>query len=162
MSIHQFMANFRNGYRPHAFKIEILGLPEKLAFMCRASNVPGKSIGKIEVPYKGRKIPIAGDPVYEDWTTTIVLDKDLAIWNEIEDWQQLIANDETTISSDVAGYSRTANIILYDNDDKEIAEYKLLNVWPSNVAPLELSHETSDEIATFEVTWSYVTRTRVK
>jgi len=160
--IHRFMSSFRYGFRPHAFKIEILGVSNKLEFMCMSSNVPGREIGTIEVPVGNMQVPIPGDPPAVEWTTNCMLDTDFSIYDDVENWFDMIHHPETLIGADLSILLRTANIILLDNNHKEIKEYQLLNLWPKTLGELEISKESRDEIARFDVTWAFSTRLRVR
>jgi len=83
------------GARPALFQV-IMNNPvnaagdAKLPFMAKAAQIPASTIGTIEVPYFGRKIKIAGDRTFAEWTVTIVNDEDFLIRNSMEEWMQSI------------------------------------------------------------------------
>ena len=47
---------------------------ELTSFMCKAASLPASTITNIEVPFRGRKLNIAGDRIFEPWTITIIND----------------------------------------------------------------------------------------
>ena len=49
----------------------------KIPFMVRASQIPAATLGVIEVPYFGRKIRLAGDRTFGEWTVVVINDEDL-------------------------------------------------------------------------------------
>ena len=46
----------------------------KVPFMVRTAQIPSSDLGVIEVPYFGRKIRLAGDRTFGDWSVTIIND----------------------------------------------------------------------------------------
>ena len=41
-----------------------------MSFLCKATNLPGMTLGEVPVPFRGRQLFIAGDRVFDAWTTT--------------------------------------------------------------------------------------------
>ena len=83
------------GARPTLFQV-IMNNPVnaagdvKIPFMVKGSQIPASSIGTIEVPYFGRKIKIAGDRTFAEWSVTVINDEDFLIRNSMEEWMQNI------------------------------------------------------------------------
>ena len=57
-----------------------------LSFLCKATNLPGMTLGEVPVPFRGRSLYIAGDRTFETWTTTVLNDTDFLIRNAMERW----------------------------------------------------------------------------
>lgn len=162
MSIEAFKAAFVHGVRPNLYKMEIFGLPEKLQYLCKASQLPGKNIGIIEVPYLNQKAKLAGDATFDDLTVTIMLDNDFSVRNELESWMENIRSNSTSVGDDPALYKQTGSIIQLDNSNVEIAQYDFIGLWPNVLSPLDESFETNDTIAEYTVTFSYDYWQRIK
>ena len=163
MAVHDFMSRIKHGYRPHAFNIAIDGITDKLGVMCRSATLPGDETGIIEVPYDGVIAKLPGDISYNEWTTTIMLDIDFAIYDDVENWRNQIFNHTLGIGADSAVTAlKTGNIMLYDNPitKKIIREYKLMFLWPYSIGDLDLNRDSRDEIATFDVTWAYTLKVK--
>ena len=47
----------------------------KVPFMVRASQIPASTLGVIEVPYFGRKIRLAGDRTFGEWSVVVINDE---------------------------------------------------------------------------------------
>ena len=85
-SINDFKANLiGGGARANQFRVTITPPPgiaigldvRRTSFMCKGSNLPAQELTPIEVPFRGRKIYIAGDREFsETWTTTFINDTD--------------------------------------------------------------------------------------
>jgi len=155
MDIERFKANFKYGVRPTTYEMEVFGLPEKLKFLCKTSQLPGKIITPIEVPFMGMKTKIAGDAIYEDLTTTILLDTDFSVRNELESWMNSIKQNGSAVGDEPAIYKQTGTLIQLGNKGVKLAEYSFIGIWPSNITPIELGFESTDQIAEYTVTWSY-------
>ena len=44
----------------------------KIPFMVKASSVPSSTLSTIEVPYFGRKIKLAGNRSFAEWSVTVI------------------------------------------------------------------------------------------
>ena len=66
----------KGGARPSLFDVSItysnITFGESFKFLCRATSAPASTIGRIEIPYFGRKIKLAGDREFDNWNTTIM------------------------------------------------------------------------------------------
>ena len=165
-TIDQFRAQLiGGGARPNQFRVEInsppgivTGLPtENAAFLCKASNLPSMAIGEIELPFRGRKVYIAGDREFADtWTTTFLNDTNFLIRNALERWSNgindLVTGTGVTVSSD---YQADLKVEQLDRDDNVLKVYIFRNAWPVTIAAIELSTETTNAIEEFECTWRY-------
>ena len=163
MDINSFKSNFSAGVRPTLYKVQITRLPQKLEFLAKTAQLPGRTLGEIEVPYMGKTLFVAGDDTFDPLELTITLDTDFAVRNELEDWMEKIksasgAGGSTTISD----YYGEANVIQLDTSGQEIAEYNYVDLWPTNVSPVDLGFENKDTIAEYTVSFRYNYWIRVK
>ncbi len=154
------------GARPNLFEV-VLAFPaiaipgaasSKMTFQCKAAQLPGSTLGMIEVPYFGRKIKIAGDRTFEEWTTTVIQDEDMIIYDACLRWSNSINTHETNFreaGNSPRDYQSSADVIHYGKAGAEIKRVNIVNMWPSVVAPIELGWETNDQIEEFQVTWQY-------
>jgi len=157
------------GARPSLFEVRINDIPtgvlggnnltNKSRYMVRASQLPGSTINPIIVPYFGRQIKVAGNRVFDDWTTTVMNDEDFAIRAALEDWHRKINDNETnTRDGAFAGpesYKATeALVIQYGKQGNAIRTYRFVGFYPSVIAPIDLDWGT-DAIEEFTVTWAY-------
>jgi len=155
MSIEAFKAAFAYGVRPNLYKMEIFGLPEKLQYLCKATQLPGKNIGIIEVPYLNHKAKLAGDATFDDLTVTIMLDNDFSVRDELESWMEGARANADINGDEPSIYKQNGTVIQLDNQNNELAQYDFIGLWPSSLAPLDLAFETNDTIAEYTVTFTY-------
>lgn len=142
--------------RPNLFEVEIPYLGRNLSFKCRAAPMPPGNVEKIPVGYMNRKLNVAGDRTFEDWTVTIFLDEKHVTRQDVLDWQALAHGQGDTIEGATPGeYKKTATIRQFSRDGETITkEHTMYGVWPTVVGPVEMSWETNNEVSTFDVTFA--------
>jgi hypothetical protein len=147
----------RGGYRPALFDVQVTHLGAQFDLLCQSSQVPAMTMGVIEVPYFGRKIKVAGDRTYAEWTTLCMIEENFSLRNELELWQEKINGAETNSREEVfEAYKTDATVQLYGKGSgAPIRTYNLTGCWPSDVGTIELDWNTTDTIGTYTVTWSF-------
>jgi len=163
MSIDSFKAKFSSFARPTLYEVSIPGvLDENLKCLAKAAQIPAATLGVIEVPYLGRKIKVAGDRTFAEWTLTIQQDESFIIRKQLEDWGNLVNDHALNVGpNNDAAYKYDAIVKQLGHDHGVLAEYKLFGCWPLEIAAIELSFETNDAIVEYTVTlnFDYWTRT---
>lgn len=126
----------------------------KTPFMVQAAQIPESQLGVIPVFYFGRQMKLAGDRTFGDWTVTVINDEDFLIRNAMEEWSNRINRLERNVR-DINRYKTNATVIQYAKDGTPIREYKFDGIFPSVISPIELDWGTTDQIESFQVTFSY-------
>lgn len=131
----------------------------KAPFMIKAAQLPASTLGTIEVPYFGRKMKIAGDRTFAEWTVTVINDEDFLVRNSLEAWMNSINTHETNLrtfgSASPLLYKANAQITQYSKTGVPIREYTFNGMFPSEVSAIEMAWETVDAIEEFTVTFQY-------
>jgi hypothetical protein len=131
----------------------------KTPFMVKAAALPASNLGMIEVPYFGRKVKIAGDRTFEDWTVTIINDEDFLIRNAMEQWSASINSHQGNTtqfgSASPLQYKSSATITQFSKTGVAIREYTINGLYPTTVAAIDMAWETVDAIEEFQVTFAY-------
>jgi len=165
-SINDFKANLiGGGARANQFRVTITPPPgiaigldvRRTSFMCKGTNLPAQELTPIEVPFRGRKIYIAGDREFgETWTTTFINDTDFMIRNAMERWSNGI-NDLALNTGviDPADYQTDLTVEQLDRDDTILKTYIFRSAWPVTISLIELTSEAADALEEFECTWRY-------
>ena len=165
-SINDFKANLiGGGARANQFRVTITPPPgiaigldvRRTSFMCKGTNLPAQELTPIEVPFRGRKIYIAGDREFaETWTTTFINDTDFMIRNALERWSNGI-NDLALNTGviDPADYQTDLTVEQLDRDDTILKTYIFRSAWPVSITAIELTSEAADALEEFECTWRY-------
>ena len=172
----QTISNFKTamsggGARPNLFEVEITTLPEGIAwnannfkFMCKAAQLPGQTIASIDVPFRGRTFKVAGDRTIDAWTVTIINDENFEYRNAFESWTELIAKLDTNIGATLPdAYMRNAKVYQLGRGSRAsstdntgsanavLKEYEFIDIFPTSVAPIDLSYDSGDTIEEFTV-----------
>ena len=156
MTIESFLSNFDSGYRPNRFQVEIDGIDTRLKFLCRSATIPSSEIGVIDVPYQGISIPIPGDrPGGRTWEIEVFADVNFAVRDDLELWSELIRPQEIPGGLNVVGAIRTATVDLLGTNGEVLRTYRMLRCWPSVIGELSLSHDTTDTIAVYPITFTF-------
>jgi hypothetical protein len=125
-------------------------------FMIKAASLPGQTIDEIGLNYRGRVLYIDGDRTFDTWTTTVINDVGFEIRNSIEAWMNLInVMTPNTSAQNPSDYMVDLLVEQFDRKDVVIKSHKLINCWPTVLAPIDLNWDTRSEVETFDVTWRY-------
>mgnify|MGYP003347737876 CR=1 FL=1 len=164
------------GSRPNLFEVAIPTLPSGVDFggtdgqdnfsmLCKAAALPASNIASIDVPFRGRIMKVAGDRTFDTWTVTVINDENFAIRNAMETWMQIIGQygdaSGTTNPTDymvdayVKQFKRSASTTGFNSATggglQASALYKFYSIFPTNIAAIDLSYDTSDTIEEFTV-----------
>lgn len=170
--IDKFKSTFKlGGARPNLFRVTVdftatdfsRNLAEdKITFTCRAAQIPGMTLGTIEVPYFGRKVKVAGDRTFAEWTITILNDEDFVVRRALERWHNRINlhadNVREAAVYNIAGgseYKKDASVIHFDKKGEQIAQYTMAGAYPSDISAIDLAWDTNDTIEEYTCTFQY-------
>ena len=159
-NIAEFKSQFQGGVRPNQFRVFMSKGPngigtKNFSFLGKAASIPASTIGNVDVPYRGRQLKVPGDRTFEDWTLTVFNDGEWSARSYFEKWMQVLQGHRTPVRSvsatDVYGnavvqqLSRTGNAI---------ATYTMEDIYPTNVAAIDLGFDTNDSVEEFQVTFA--------
>ena len=128
----------------------------RTSFLVKAAALPGRTMGEIAIPFRGRNLYIVGDSEFETWETTIINDTDFMVRNAMERWQNGI-NDLVTNTglSNTADYQADLTVEQLDRDDTVLKSYILRGCYPQAIGNIDLAFESTNAIEEFAVTWRY-------
>ena len=147
------------GARPNLFKVAITNWPmatnpgnELFSFMCKMASLPVSTMASIEVPFRGRKLMVAGDRTFDPWSITVINDNDFKIRNAFEEWMNGL-NDhvENTGAMNPSDYDATMRVIQLDKQGNDIREYQIHGVFPTSLSAMELDYGAESTIGEFTV-----------
>lgn len=161
-NINEFKTALKNGLKLNRYRVRI-NLPsgvsadtKLLSLMVRAANIPAMETGQIEVLYKGRMGKVSGDRrAAGEWAVTAALNagQSPAEFKKMADQWEKLASE----SSDPTEYQADAIIewLSPDKDEAVIGSWEILNLWLPNSGEISLSDDSTDEIATMELSFAY-------
>ena len=169
------------GARPNLFEVQVnfpdgidLGIQgdnptgfdgDRFRFLCKAASLPASNVSNLEVPFRGRVLKVAGDRTFDPWTVTVINDQDFGHYRAFQAWAQNIAqygdSSGLTDPSDYMGQAtvyqlgRNASDRQSSNsparDSTTLAQYKFVDIFPTTIAAIDLSYDTTDTIEEFTV-----------
>ena len=159
------------GARSNLFEVEFTTLPAGISwsasdfsYMCKAATLPASNVAAIDIPFRGRTFKVAGDRTIDTWTVTIINDESFNLRNAFEEWTDLIAKlDNNLGATDPEAYMVNAKVYQLGRGstpnsksnsgtaNSVLKEYEFYNIWPSTVAAIDLSYDSTDSIEDFTV-----------
>lgn len=162
------------GARPSLFQVQFNALPvgdtitqQQISFLCQAATLPASEVDPIEVPYFGRRIKLAGERVFRDWTVNVLNDEDFKIRDLFENWSNLINTMETNVTDgglvgykidgvSVNQYSKGGPISTDPiSTDSVLRSYQFMGLFPTRLGDIRLDWSQGQAIETYDVTFAY-------
>jgi hypothetical protein len=171
-SIDTFRSEF-NGVRTNRFRVSGTlndasgnqvspagGGPNFFEFYCKAASIPGSAIGIIPVGYKGRPVKFSGERTYTDWAVQIYDSSTGNLRELFEDWiDAMDTRDTHEINYNNANSAWTVEYMDMSLGTRSNSDYKrkitLVNCFPVDISPIDLSYDVPDTFAEFTVTLTY-------
>ena len=172
INVSDFRANLPGGgARPNLFEVVFTdppslegrsNVPQKLGeagtFLVKATSIPATTVTRVDIPFRGRNIRVPGVREFDDtWVTTVMNDTDFSVRRWVEEWMNRIASHETNVGNfTLSDLASQASVYQLDHrDGKRIRGYKFIDLWPSELAAIDLDAGTNDSIEEFDITWTY-------
>ena len=169
------------GVRPNLFEVQVnfpdgvnLGIQndgggefdgDRFRFLCKAASLPASNVGNIDIPFRGRTLKVAGDRTVDDWSITVINDEDFGHRRAFEAWAQNIAQyGDSSGLTDPSAYMGQATVYQLGrnvasrqgsnspaSESNILAQYKFVDIFPTTIAAIDLSYDTTDTIEEFTV-----------
>jgi len=170
-NIDQFKVNGLQygGARPALFQVAVTPPPainldltsaRKFEFTARASSLPEMTVGSVDIPYFGRKIKIAGDRTFNDWSVTVMNDEDFGVRSMMEKWSnainRLVSNTRQSDIIFLENYKAPGiEVIQYSKDGSILRSYQIIGAFPTTIEAIALDWDTTNQVETFTVNFAY-------
>ena len=163
LGVDDFKSKLRGGgARPNLFRATINypgyagGDTELTSFLCETAQLPGSTIGTIVVPFRGRQLKMPGDRTFAPWTVTIINDTDFDVRNAMERWSNgMNAHSANTGLTSPIAYETDLFVEQLDRDGTALKKYNLRGAFPTEIAPIDVSYASNDDIERFSVTFEF-------
>ena len=140
----------------------VSSLPTGHSFWVKAGQVPGSTVGILPVNHGGRVMKIPGLRTFDDWTCTVINDKDAQIKKLMIAWMIKMSgapagtrSTSATTTEGKAGYlSEDIKIAQYSPSGLKKQEYTIHKAWPNAIADTPVDWGT-DGLQEFTLTFSY-------
>ena len=162
MSALQNLPSNINYLSPVGFRFQLGNFPD-VNYFCQAANVPGVSIGGIDIGTPLRNIQIGGDEVsYEELTIRFIIDENMKNWISIYDW--IIGIGVPTEQSrrkhiklkETDGLTADATLTVLTSNMNAQMHFRFLNCFPLNLSSIEFDSGATDvDYLTASVSFRY-------
>ena len=127
-----------------------------VAYKAKAASMPGSTIGEIAIPFRGRKLYVAGDREYETWDVTFINDVDMTVRNALESWHEGISTAVDNIgATDPSSYYADMKVEHLDKAGNITKTYNMIDCWPTAISSIDLSWDNENSIEEFSATFRY-------
>lgn len=160
ITLNEFKAKVHDAARPNRFLL-LFAAPnggadsETLSYLTKGAQIPGRTVGDVELNWQGMKAKIAGDPTFDDFTVTMIGDYDFKARNTIDAWIKYIADQLSNERTHQGEYKVDAIVQQLGRKGEVLAEWKLIGFYPKTMDQIDLSMENNDQVEEFGVTFSY-------
>lgn len=143
----------------------------KLSYQGTSTEIPAATLGIVEVGYFGRKIKVAGDRTFADWTVNMICDEDMISRSFFEAWSNGINELEANVRETSAmneggsgasagdptqsGYKVDMQITQYGKDGAPIRGYSMIGAWPVEVGAITVDWDNQNQYIKFPVRFAY-------
>lgn len=145
---------FGNGdlARPNLFEVEIPFMGDSLRFKVKAASMPAATVEPVILGYQNKKMKLAGDRTFDDWTITVYNDPEHNTRQQFIEWQNLAQAISRNINGEApATYKKEATVHQLDRTGTRTRSYTIFGAWPSQISELALDWDTGSEVEMFEV-----------
>ncbi len=123
----------------------------KVSFLVKAAQLPASEVAAIEVPFRGRKLKVAGDRSFQNWTVTVINDDSFLIRNAMEKWSEKIQRHNFALGeTSLDNFFSDAYVRQLDRDASVLRTYAFRGIWPVAIGAIELDFDNAD-IETYTV-----------
>ena len=125
---------------------------ELTSFLCKGASLPSSTIAPIEIPFRGRKLQMAGDRSFEPLSLTIINDANFTVRNSFEQWANGINNfSENTGLANMNDYIADVVVEQLNKAGEVVKSYDFRGCWPSSVSQIDVSYDSENTVEEFTV-----------
>ena len=125
---------------------------ELSSFLCKAAQLPASVLAPVEIPFRGRKLIMAGDRTFEPWNITVINDTDFKVRDAFERWSNGINQHNANVGlANPNDYMADMIVEQLDKEGNAVKEYTFRGTFPTNISAIDLSNENENAIEEFTV-----------
>lgn len=130
------------------------GTTDTYHLRCRSTSIPGRSVGKLHVPFKQTAgIEFPGKITYShSWTCTFIEGEDRKIFNDLNSWCNQIIDSATGMGS--TKIKTDVTLFLLNTDGTTADKIKLIGVYLQEISDTGLDYGNEGEVI-ISATFSY-------
>lgn len=135
----------------------------KFSHLVKTAQFPSIKLNPIDYKYKGRIIPLTGNPTFENtWTCTLYLQDDHELKVLLEDWMKTSSSMNFKEEEYLVKRKKHKDVYKtikihqrnFDDNDKTVV-YVLRNVFPKNIQQINIDYSQVGTILELQVDFQY-------
>lgn len=127
-----------------------------MKFHCKAASLPGSTIPAVKVPYMGRSIVIPGDRDFEEWSVTVMLDKEMTVRKDLYAWkEEMNSTVGNTGPGSVSAVKSDGFVKAIMKDGSVGITFKLIGMIPTTVSAVDLNRDSANAVTELQANFAY-------
>lgn len=119
-----------------------------LLMQCRTASKPGVTVNSAEVQLFGHTVEHATNKTFgHDMSVEYVENRSLQIHYILEKWANFIRGTQSQHGAFKQAYARDATLTVFNQQGDTVAEYVIVNCWPSSVPDTSFDGSSSNIIS---------------
>lgn len=157
MDINSFKGSFTDLARANRFKVRLSRLGGNMEFLCKGTDMPGRTIDAMDTLYQGRTVKLTGDGIQTDWSVTVYGDNAMSIYKSCDAWMEEINGQDSNISANTSAISEQGTIQLLGRDGSVLVTRDIIDCFPTELGNLSLDWGSNNTPLEFSITFAYNT-----
>ena len=123
---------------------------------CQSTSIPGRSVGKILIPYKGSAgVGYAGKLAYtHTWDCVFVESEDVTVHDALYSWCQKIVHDRYNVGQGDLLNKKDLYLHMLSTAGVTVMRIKMIGCYPESIAEVPVSYDDEGSVM-YPATWHY-------
>lgn len=122
-------------------------------YLIKNAPVPTKTNGTIQRNWFGMTNNLIGDPTFDDWNVTFLVNNTFSFRSNMEKWFKLASNPVDNVR-ETTGYKGDIRLYVYDITNTKVVNYLMVGCFPVSIQQIPLDQATTNQFAECTVTFS--------
>lgn len=132
-----------------------LNTKDSVSIKCHTMSTPRRGFNTFEVTQNNIKFKMPYGVTYEPVTFSFYADARLDSLKYFEVWQAAVMNYSDNTMNFFDEYTSDINLFILDDEGNDVYGIKLIQAYPTNLSPIELSYGNVNNLLNINVTFNY-------
>jgi len=132
-----------------------LNAKDSVSIKCHTMSIPSRGFSTFEVTQNNIKFKVPYGITYEPVTFSFYADATMDSLKYFETWQAAIMNYSDNTVNYYDEYTSDVNLYIINDEGEDVHGIKLIQAYPTNLSPVELSYGNTNNLLTINVTFNY-------
>ena len=132
-----------------------LNIKDSVSLKCHTMSIPRRGFSTFEVTQNNIRFKMPYGITYEPVTFSFYADATLDSVKYFEVWQAAVMNYSDNTMNFFDEYTSDINMYIIDDEGRDVYGVKLIQAYPTNLAPVELAYGNVNNLLNVNVTFNY-------